>query len=156
VGPAILVEALTDNRNRTGSDVRHAFEKEGGSLGEPGSVGYLFEKRGVILVDGERYGEDDLIAAIDAGAEDVASEGDLLKVVSDAGALSAVREALDSVGVEIESADLTMEPTSEVTVAESDAPALMRLIDALEDHDDVEAVHSNFDVPDEVLERAAS
>jgi YebC/PmpR family DNA-binding regulatory protein len=155
-GAAILVEVLTDNRNRTGSDVRHAFEKVGGSLGEPGSVGYLFEKRGVVLVDGTRYGEEDLMAAIDAGAEDVVADGDVLKVVSDAGSLSAVREALESSGVDITSAELAMEPSSEVTVGQGEAPALMRLIDALEDHDDVEAVHSNFDVPDEVLEQVAA
>ena len=109
-GAAILVETLTDNRNRTGSEVRHAFEKHGGSLGEPNSVAWQFEKRGVILVDGERYGEDDLMAAIDAGAEDVAADGDVLKVTTAAGDLAAVRSALEEAGVEIESAELSMEP----------------------------------------------
>jgi YebC/PmpR family DNA-binding regulatory protein len=155
-GAAIMVETLTDNRNRTGSEIRHAFEKHGGSLGEPGSVGYLFSKRGVVLVDGTRYGEEDLMAAIDAGAEDVAVDGDVLKVVSDAGSLAAVREALESSGVEITSAEPAMEPSSEVRVGEAEAGSLMRLIDALEEHDDVEAVHSNFDVPDEVLEQVAA
>src|SRR6476661_2604961 len=102
-GAAILVEALTDNRNRTSADVRHAFDKHGGSLGEPGSVAWVFEKRGVVLVDAARYSEDDLIAAIDAGAEEVSLDGDSLKVVCAAEDLTAVREALESAGVKIES-----------------------------------------------------
>jgi YebC/PmpR family DNA-binding regulatory protein len=155
-GAAILVEALTDNRNRTGAEVRHAFEKHGGSLGEPGSVSWQFEKRGVILVDGERYGEDDLIAAIDAGAEDVSEDGGVLKVLTAAGDLAAVRSALEDAGVEIESAELSMEPKSTVEVGEGEAPALLRLMDSLEEHDDVDSVHANFDVPEEVLERAAA
>ncbi|MGH2957833.1 MAG: YebC/PmpR family DNA-binding transcriptional regulator [Solirubrobacterales bacterium] len=155
-GAAILVEALTDNRNRTGAEIRHAFEKHGGSLGEPGSVSWQFEKRGVILVDGEGYSEDDLMPAIDAGAEDVAEDGDLLKVLAPAGALAAVRSALEDAGVEIQSAELAMEPKSVVEVAEGEAPALLRLMDALEEHDDVDSVNANFDVPEEILERAAA
>jgi YebC/PmpR family DNA-binding regulatory protein len=155
-GAAILVEALTDNRNRTGAEVRHAFEKHGGSLGEPGSVAWQFEKRGVILVDGERYGEDDLIPAIDAGAEDVSEDGGVLKVLTAASDLAAVRSALEEAGVEIESAELSMEPKSTVEVGEGQAPALLRLMDALEEHDDVDSVHANFDVPEEVLERVAA
>ena len=155
-GAAILVEALTDNRNRTGSEVRHAFEKHGGSLGEPNSVAYQFVKRGVILVDGERYSDDDLMAAIDAGAEDVSSDGDVLKVTASAGDLTEVRSALERAGVEIESAELSMEPQSTVEVGEDDAPALLRLMDALEEHDDVDSVHANFDVPEEILEKAAA
>ncbi|OLE35275.1 MAG: transcriptional regulator [Actinobacteria bacterium 13_1_20CM_3_68_9] len=155
-GAAILVEALTDNRNRTSADMRHVFDKHGGSLGEPGSVAWVFEKRGVVLVDAARYSEDDLIAAIDAGADDVSADGDSLKVVCAAENLTAVREALESGGVEIESAELTMEPSSVVQVDGGDAATLMRLMDALDDHDDVEAVHGNFDVPAEVIERAAA
>jgi YebC/PmpR family DNA-binding regulatory protein len=155
-GAAILVEALTDNRNRTGAEIRHAFDKHGGSLGEPGSVAWQFSKRGVILLDGSRYGEDDLIAAIDAGAEDVSEDGNVLKVVTSAGALSTVREALESSGVEIESAEQTMEPKSVVEVGREEAPSLLRLMDALEEHDDVDSVHANFDVPAEVLEREAA
>jgi YebC/PmpR family DNA-binding regulatory protein len=154
-GAAILVEALTDNRNRTSAEVRHAFTKHGGSLGEPGSVAWIFEKRGVIVVDADRYGEDDLIAAIDAGAEDVQRDGDLLKVVSDPGDLAAVREALEDAGVEIQSYDVSMEPKNTVEVDESGAPALLRLLDALEEHDDVNEVHANFDIPEEVLESVA-
>jgi YebC/PmpR family DNA-binding regulatory protein len=155
-GAAILVEALTDNRNRTGAEIRHAFEKHGGRLGEPGSVSWQFEKRGVILVDGERYGEDDLIPAIDAGAEDVVEDGDLLKVLTAPSDLTAVRAALEQAGVEVQSAEVSMEPKSTVAVGEGEAPALLRLMDALEEHDDVEAVHANFDVPEEIIERVAA
>jgi YebC/PmpR family DNA-binding regulatory protein len=155
-GAAIMVEALTDNRNRTGSEVRHIFDKHGGSLGEPGSVAWQFEKSGVILVDGERYGEDDLMPAIDAGAEDVAEDDDLLKVTTAASDLAAVRTALDEAGVEVQSAELSMEPKTTVEVGEGDAPGLLRLMDALEDHDDVDSVHANFDVPEEILEKEAA
>jgi YebC/PmpR family DNA-binding regulatory protein len=155
-GAAIMVEALTDNRNRTGAEVRHAFDKHGGSLGEPGSVGWIFESRGVILVDADRYSEDDLIAAIDAGADDVGRDGDLLKVVCAASDLAAVRGALEGSGVEIESAELAMEPKSTVEVGGSDASGLMGLMESLDDQDDVDAVHANFDIPSEVLEEAAA
>jgi YebC/PmpR family DNA-binding regulatory protein len=154
-GAAIMVEALTDNRNRTSAEVRHAFTKHGGSLGEPGSVAWIFEKRGVIVVDGDRYGEDDLIAAIDAGAEDVQEDGDLLKVISDPADLATVREALEEAGVEIQSSDIAMESRNLVEVDEAAAPALLRLLDALEEHDDVNEVHANFDIPQEVLEKVA-
>ena len=151
-GAAVLVEALTDNRNRTSADVRHAFTRHGGSLGEPGSVAWIFEKRGAIAVDGARYGEDDLIAAIDAGAEDVQEDGDQLRVLSDPGDLTAVREALESSGVEIQSADLTMEPKSTVEVKGDDAAKrLLELLDDLSEHDDVSEVHANFDIPEEIL-----
>jgi len=155
-GAAILVEALTDNRNRTSAEIRHAFDKHGGSLGEPGSVAWVFEKRGVCMVDANRYSEDDLITAIDAGAEDVSRDGDSLKVVSTAEDLTAVREALEGAGVEIESSELTMEPKTVVQVEAGDAGPLMRLMDALDDHDDVEAVHANFDIPAEVLAQAVA
>jgi YebC/PmpR family DNA-binding regulatory protein len=155
-GAAILVEALTDNRNRTSAEVRHAFSKHGGSLGEPGSVAWIFEKRGVIVVDGERYGEDDLIAAIDAGAEDVQRDGDLLKVISDPSDLAAVRAALEGAGVEVQSSDLAMEPRNLVEIDESSAGSLLRLLDDLEEHDDVNEVHANFDIPQELLEKVAA
>ncbi len=155
-GAAILVEALTDNRNRTSADLRHTFDKNSGSLGEPGSVAWVFEKRGVVMVDADRYTEDDLIPAIDAGAEDVAREGDSLKVVSAAEDLAPVRRALEAAGVDIESAQLTMEPKNVVEVGETDARAVMRLMEALDDHDDVEAVHANFDIPADVLEEIAA
>ena len=155
-GVAVLVEALTDNRNRTSADMRHAFDKNGGSLGEPGSVAWVFEKRGVVMVDADRYSEDDLIPAIDAGAEDVIKEGDSLKVVCAAEDLAAIREALEEASVEIESAELTMEPKTVVEVTGTDAAAVMRLMDSLDDQDDVEAVHANFDIPAELLEEIAA
>jgi YebC/PmpR family DNA-binding regulatory protein len=152
-GVAVLVEALTDNRNRTGSEVRHAFDKNGGSLGEPGSVAWQFEKRGVVLVDADRYSEEDLLAAIDAGADDVAEDGDVLKVTSDPSSLTAVRAALEESGVELQSADLAMEPKAVIEVTEeAEVRRVMRLMDALDDHDDVESVHANFDIPAELLE----
>ena len=156
-GAAILVDALTENRNRTGSDVRHAFDRHGGSLGEPGSVAWQFEKRGVVLVDGARYAEEDLLAAIDAGAEDVAQDGDLLKVTTEPSSLAAVRATLESSGVEIQAAELTREPRTLVEIgAEAEARALMRLMEALDEHDDVEAVHANFDIPEALLEHVAA
>jgi YebC/PmpR family DNA-binding regulatory protein len=155
-GVAILVETLTDNRNRTGADVRHLFAKHGGSLGEPGSVAWTFQKKGELVVDGSRYGEDDLMAAIDAGAEDVSLDGDVWEVVTEPADLSAVRDALEGAGVELESAELVMRPTARTPVDEGKVGPLVRLIDALEEHDDVQAVHSSFDVDAATLERVAS
>ena len=155
-GVALLIEALTDNRNRTSADVRHAFSKYGGSLGEPGSVSYLFDKHGVIVVDASRYDEDDLMPAIDAGAEDIARDEDVFEVITAPGDLQAARAALEQAGVEVDRADVTQRPKSRVPVEEGDAGKLMRLIDLLEESDDVNAVHANFDVDAGVLERIAS
>jgi YebC/PmpR family DNA-binding regulatory protein len=154
-GVALLIETLTDNRNRTGADVRHALSKHGGSLGEPGSVSYLFDKRGVIVVDASRYGEDDLLVAIDAGAEDIVLDDDVYEIVVEPSELPAVRRALEESGIEIESADVTQRPQARVPVDEADAGRLMKLIDMLEESDDVGAVHANFDVDAAVLERIA-
>jgi YebC/PmpR family DNA-binding regulatory protein len=153
-GVAILVEALTDNRNRTSADIRHAFDRQGGGLGEPGSVAWVFDKRGVALVDAERYSEDDLIIAIDAGAQDVRVDGGSLKVVSAPEDLAAVRKALEGAGVEIESAELTMEPKTVIAVDATEGASLLRLMNDLDEHDDVEAVHANFDLPADLLEQA--
>ena len=155
-GVALLIEALTDNRNRTGAEVRHALSKHGGSLGEPGSVSYLFDKRGVIVLDAKRYDEEDLMPAIDAGAQDISLDDDVFEIITEPGDLVTVRDALLQAGVEIESTDLTQRPKSRVPVQEADARKLMRLIDALEESDDVGAVHANFDVDAAVLERIAS
>jgi len=154
-GVALLIEALTDNRNRTGAEMRHILGKHGGNLGEPGSVSYLFDKRGVVVVDANRYSEDDLMPAIDAGAEDISLDEDVYEVITEPSDLAAAREALAASGVEIESADLTQRPRARVPVDESDAGKLMKLIDALEENDDVSAVHANFDVDSAVLERVA-
>ena len=154
-GVAVLVESLTDNRNRTGAEVRHIFTKSGGNLGEPGSVAWVFDKKGVIVVDGDRYSEDDLFPAIDAGAEDVSIDENVYEVVTAPEDLAAVRQALEDAGVELESAEIAMQPKSTVDVAEDQAGQLMRLMDALEEHDDVSAVHANFNVDADVLERVA-
>jgi YebC/PmpR family DNA-binding regulatory protein len=152
---AILVEALTDNRNRTGSEIRHAFNKHGGNLGEPGSVAYLFDKKGTVVVDGERYSEDDLMVAIDAGAEDIVMDDDVFEVLSEPTDLAAVRQSLADAGIEVEDAQVAYRPKSLVPLDEDGATKLLRLIDGLEDQDDVDAVHANFDVPADVLERVA-
>lgn len=154
-GVALLVEAVTDNRNRTGADVRHAFSKHGGSLGEPGSVAYLFDKRGVIAVDAERHSEDDLMIAVEAGAEDIASEDGAWEVLTAPADLARVRSAIEQAGVAIERAELEYRPSTLVPIDESQAASLMRLIEALEESDDVGEVHANFDVSAEVLERVA-
>jgi YebC/PmpR family DNA-binding regulatory protein len=154
-GVALLIEAFTDNRNRTGADVRHALSKHGGNLGEPGSVSYLFDKQGVIVVDASRYDEDDLIIAIDAGAQDIVRDEDVYEVVTAPGDLVAVRDALSAAEIEIDSADVTQRPKSRVPLEEADASKLMKLIDMLEEYDDVNAVHANFDVDADVLERIA-
>jgi YebC/PmpR family DNA-binding regulatory protein len=155
-GVAVLVEAMTDNRNRTGADVRLMFTKQGGSLGEPGSVSYLFEKKGTILVDGARYSEDDLLVAVEAGAEDIVADDDVVEIVTEPSAYVPVRKALEEAGVEIGSAELAYRPASLVPVSEDQAAKLMRLLESLEDNDDVNAVHANFDIPADVLERVAS
>jgi YebC/PmpR family DNA-binding regulatory protein len=154
-GVAILVEALTDNRNRTGADVRHAFSKYGGNLGEPGSVVYLFEKKGTITVDGERYGEDELMVAVEAGAEDISADEGLFEVVTQLEDFAAVRKALEDAGVEVETAELAYRPTSLVPTDEKQTVRLMALIERLEELDDVDEVYANFDAPAEVLERVA-
>jgi YebC/PmpR family DNA-binding regulatory protein len=154
-GVALLVEATTDNRNRTSSEVRHAFGKHSGNLGEPGSVAYLFDKRGVVVVDAERYSEDDLMVAIDAGAEDIAMDEDVFEVITEPSMLAAVRAALDEAGIAVENAEVAQRPKTLVPLDEDGATKLLRLIDALEDLDDVDAVHANFDVPADVLERVA-
>jgi YebC/PmpR family DNA-binding regulatory protein len=154
-GVAVLVEALTDNRNRTGADVRHLFSKYGGSLGEPGSVAYLFDKKGTIVVDANRYGEDELMVAVEAGAEDISTDEDVFEVIAEPADFMRVRRALEEAGVEMESAEMEYRPSSLVPIDEAQAGKLMKLVEVLEDNDDVGAVHANFDVPAEVLERVA-
>jgi YebC/PmpR family DNA-binding regulatory protein len=155
-GVAILVEALTDNRNRASAEIRFAFTSHGGSLGEPGSVAWIFEKKGAIVVDGSRYDEDDLMAAIDVGAEDVREDGERLTVLCDPSDLSAVRDALRDSGVEVESAGIATEPKSTIEVEVKDAERLLKLLDALDDQDDVDEVFANFDIPEDVLEKLAA
>ncbi|HEY4280470.1 MAG TPA: YebC/PmpR family DNA-binding transcriptional regulator, partial [Conexibacter sp.] len=154
-GVALLIEALSDNRNRTGADVRHLLSKHGGSLGEPGSVAYLFDRQGVIVVDAERYSEDDLMVAIDAGALDIEQDEDAFEILTEPADLSAVRTALEEAGIAIESSGVTQRPKTRVPLDEEQATKLMRLIDALDENDDVNEVHANFDVDASVLEKIA-
>ena len=157
-GVAVLVEALTDNRNRTASDVRHLFSKNGGNLGTSGAVAWLFERRGVVVVDAEATDEDELVlAAADGGADDVERDGSSFQVSTPPDQLAAVRSAIEAAGIAISSAELSMVPKTTVEIAdEASAKKLMRLIDALEENDDVQDVWSNFDIPEQVLEAVAS
>jgi YebC/PmpR family DNA-binding regulatory protein len=156
-GVAVIVEALTDNRNRTASDVRHTFAKNDGNLGGSGAVSWLFERRGVVLVAAAGTDEDELmLAAAEGGAEDVALDGSSYQVLSAPENLAAVREAIEQAGFAIDSAELTMLPKTTVEVAdEGDAKKVLRLMDQLEDNDDVQDVYANFDIPEQVLEAVA-
>lgn len=148
-GVALYVQILTDNRNRAASDVRSAFTKNAGNLGEPGSVGYLFEQRGQILVLGDE--DTVMMAALEGGAEDVTGEGDEWEIVCAPTDLHAVRSSLEGAGVKIESGDVTYLPSTSVAVDAAMAHKVLRLVDALEDLDDVQAVFANYDIPDEVF-----
>jgi YebC/PmpR family DNA-binding regulatory protein len=157
-GVAVLVEALTDNRNRTASDVRHTFAKHGGNLGTTGAVAWLFERRGVVLVDAGSVDEDELtLAAAEGGADDVELDGTVFQVSSAPESLSAVRDAIEAAGIEVQSAELTMIPKTTVEVAEeAAAKKLIRLIEELEDNDDVQDVSANFDIPELILEAVSA
>jgi YebC/PmpR family DNA-binding regulatory protein len=156
-GVAVIVEALTDNRNRTASDVRHTFAKNDGNLGGSGAVSWLFERRGVVLVPAAGTDEDELtLAAAEGGADDVALDGSSYQVLTAPEDLAAVREAIEKAGFTIDSAELTMLPKTTVEVAdEGDAKKVLRLMDQLEDNDDVQDVYANFDIPEQVLEAVA-
>jgi YebC/PmpR family DNA-binding regulatory protein len=153
-GVAVYVEALTDNRNRTGADIRNIFSKNGGSVAEPGSVAWQFERKGVIILPKAAAAEDDLmLVALDNGAEDIEDQGDTWQLTSPPTDLNRLRTSLEEAGITIESADLTMLPSQTVPLqSEGDARQVLRVIDALEDHDDVQNVYANFDIPDSVLE----
>jgi YebC/PmpR family DNA-binding regulatory protein len=157
-GVAVIVEALTDNRNRTASDVRHLFAKNDGNLGTAGAVSWLFERRGVVLVNADGVDEDELtLAAAEGGADDVELDGSTFQIVGPVETLSAVREAVEAAGFTVESAELTMVPKTTVQVeSENDAKKILRLVDQLEDNDDVQDVYANFDIPEQVLEAVAS
>ena len=152
-GVAVYVEALTDNRNRTGADVRSIFTKNGGSIAEPGSVAWQFERKGVVILP-RTVSEDDLMGVVlDAGAEDIEDQGDTWQVTSPPTELAKVRAALEEAGIAFDSADLTMLPSQVVPLEnEGDARKVLKVIDALEEHDDVQNVYANFDIPDRILE----
>jgi len=152
-GVAVYIECLTDNRNRTSADVRSIFSKNGGSLAEPGAVAWQFERKGVVILPRSVPEDDLMLAALDAGAEDLLDEGDTWRLTSDPSTLPDVRAALETAGIPFDSADVTMLPTSAVPLGTAeDAKKVLRVIDALDDHDDVNAVYANFDIPDEVLQ----
>ena len=153
-GVALYVECLTDNRNRTGAEVKNLFTRNGGSIAQPGAVAWQFERKGVIILEKSAATEDDLmLAALDAGADDITDQGDTWQVTTGPTDLHAVCSAIEAAGITITSADLTMLPSQTVALRdEGSARPVLRLIDALEEHDDVQAVFANFDIPDDVLQ----
>ncbi|MEU5808387.1 MULTISPECIES: YebC/PmpR family DNA-binding transcriptional regulator [unclassified Streptomyces] len=153
-GVAVLIECLTDNRNRAASDVRVAMTRNGGSMADPGSVSYLFNRKGVIILPKGELSEDDVLGAVlEAGAEEVNDNGDTFEIISEATDLVAVRTALQEAGIDYDSADSSFVPTMQVELDEEGARKIFKLIDALEDSDDVQNVFANFDVSDEVMEK---
>jgi YebC/PmpR family DNA-binding regulatory protein len=156
-GVAVIVEALTDNRNRTAADVRHVFARNGGNLGATGAVAWQFERRGVVVVPGGGVDEEELLlVAADGGAEDVQPDGSVYQVTSAPEDLAAVRAAIEAAGIPVESAELMLVPKSTVAIDdEAKARQVMRLIDELEENDDVQDVYANFDIPEQVLEAVA-
>jgi YebC/PmpR family DNA-binding regulatory protein len=156
-GVAIMVDTMTDNRNRTAPAIRRVFSKNGGSLGETNSVGWMFERKGVLTAQvGDKDPEEVELAAIEGGAEDIQVDGDTLEVTTEPSAFEAVRKALEATGVAIENAELTMQPRQTVPVGEDKAAAVLRLMEALEEEDDVQQVYANFDIPADVLERISA
>ncbi len=154
-GVAVMLRTLTDNRNRTVGEIRHAFTKHGGNLGEAGCVAYLFEKRGVIALDGDLDLDRIYELALDAGAEDVIEGDGSVEVVTDPDAFEPVRDAIAAGGLELAGAEVTMRPSTTVAVAGGEAEGMIRLAEALEDLDDVQEVYANFDIPDAEMERLA-
>ena len=157
-GVAVLAESLTDNRNRTGQEVKNVFTRNGGSLAEPGAVSWQFDRKGVILLEKSAASEDDLMALEDviAGAEDIEDQGDTWQITTSATDLQGVRAALETAGIAFTSADLTMLPSTTVALEDAaSAKAVLRVLEALEDNDDVQNVYANFDIPDDVLAAAA-
>jgi YebC/PmpR family DNA-binding regulatory protein len=156
-GTAVYVEVLTDNKNRTVGEVRHVLTKHGGNLGSSGCVGYLFEKKGLVAFEREGLDADALMeAALDAGAEDVVESGDIVEVATTVANFEAVKRALEGAGFASASAEISMEPTTQVKIEGDDAERMLRLSDALEDLDDVQNVYANFDISDEEMARLAS
>jgi YebC/PmpR family DNA-binding regulatory protein len=157
-GVAVIVDVLTDNRNRTSADVRKVFNRAGARLGETGSVAWMFEKRGMFLIkQTPEHDEDELLdIALDAGADDLLSEGDYWEIVCDIDQFGKVRDALKAAGITTESGEVTMVPKNTIQLDGEGAKKVLRLIDALEDIDDVTEVYANFDIPDEVLEAEAA
>ena len=156
-GVAVMVDAVTDNRNRTGASIRHRFAKLGGNLGESNSVGWMFARKGVIAVNaGKQDPEEVGLAAIEAGADDVQVEGKSVEVTTPPNNFEKVKAALEQLGVTIENAEITMQPQQTVPVGEDKAVAVLKLMESLEEDDDVQQVYANFDIPTNVLERVSA
>jgi len=155
-GVALMVDTLTDNRNRTGAEIRNIFSKLGGSMAEPGAVGWQFSRRGVIVI-GHGPSEDDvMLAALEAGADDVSADGDTWRVMCEPNVVFDVKAALESVGFQIDSADSTMVSSTSIEVSDTDtAKKILRIMEALEDNDDVQDVYANFDISDDLMEAVA-
>ena len=155
-GVAVICTILTDNRNRTAADLRYIFTKNGGSLGTPGSVAWQFERKGVVMVEGDGVDEDELMmVALENGAEDVAEDGSQWQVTVDPAEFMQLRGALEKAGIAYASADLTMIPKTTVEPTEKEARQVLRMVDALEENDDVQDVYANFDISEEILEAVA-
>lgn len=152
-GVAVMVDVLTDNRNRTGAEIRNVFSKAGGSMAEPGAVSWQFSRKGVVMV-GRSAGEDDvMMIALDAGADDIADDGDAWRITCEPSALEPVRSALEAGGLPVESAETSLVSSTSVALTTADdAKRVLKVMDALEDHDDVQDVYSNFDIPDDILQ----
>lgn len=156
-GVAIMVDCMTDNRKRTAAAIRHVFSKHGGSLGESNSVAWMFERKGVITAQaGDRDPDDIGLTAIEAGADDIQVDGATVEVTTDPPSFEAVRKAVAATGVTIENAEVTMQPKQTVPVGEDKAASVLRLLEALEEEDDVQQVYANFDIPEDVLERISA
>src|SRR5690349_21502516 len=155
-GVAVLVEVLTDNRNRAGSEIRSLFTRGGGSLAEPGAVAWQFERKGVVIVPRSADEDEVMMVGLDAGLEDLTDEGDTWRLTAEATDTPRLRSALEEAGIAVESSDVTMLPKAAVPLDSAEkAKAVLRLIDDLDDHDDVQDVYANFDIPDDVLQAVA-
>jgi YebC/PmpR family DNA-binding regulatory protein len=156
-GVAVMIRVLTDNRNRTAPEIRHTFEKHGGHMGASGAVAWMFERRGIVLVDAAKIAEDDLLGLVlEAGATDMRRGEKAFEITTAPAEMDAVRSALDAARVPVLEAEVTFVPQSTVRVEGKDAPQVLRLIEALEELDDVQTVYANYDIPDEVIEAVSA
>ena len=156
-GVAVMVDAFTDNRNRTSASIRHRFSKLGGNLGETNSVGWMFERKGVIAANAAKRDPEEVgLAAIEAGADDVQVDGSSVEITTPPNVFEKVKAAVEAMGVSVENAEITMQPKQTVAVGEDKAAAVLRLMESLEEDDDVQQVYANFDIPNDVLERVSA
>lgn len=153
-GTALLIDVITDNKNRTVADIRHILSKHNGNLGESGCVAWIFDKKGIIEIDSSKISEEKLLEfVLESGADDMRKQGDLFEIVTQPASFENVKSVLEQNSIELDSAELTLHPKNSVKVTEKEAEQLLKLMDALEDHDDVENIYSNFDIDDEILQK---